>query len=241
MIAEKIIQQFNKFIETVDNEIREQLIKPKDNKLTNNISNIHSSLWKNYKVFNGTSAGFHGISEYIVFSTFKNFIENLNKSQKFNFQKINEDLRYFKIERNNKFLGIYRASSLRHFPDDAKTQLFMTKSKLRAPDIAILKKEGNDFNLIAVIEIKNYLDRWSTDYGLDMLSQIREAVKNNYTKYALFSFGSIAVRNAKTIEQLNEFQNKENNFLITLKRGNEEFDVIDLSEFLNIIKDELIL
>lgn len=240
-MTEKIIQQSNKFTETVDDEIREELIKPEDNELTNNISSIHSSLWKNYKVFNGISAGFHGISEYIVFSTFKSFIENLNKPQKFNCQKINEDLRYFEMERNNKFLGIYRASSLGHFPDDAKTQLFMAKSKLRAPDIAILKKEANNFNLIAIIEIKNYLDRWCTDSGLGMLSQIREAVKNNYTKYALFSFGSIAVRNAKTIEELNKFQNKENNFLITLKRRNEEFDVIDLSEFLNIIKDELIL
>ena len=59
-----------------------------DNELTENITKIHDSLWNNYKDLNGTSAGFHGFSEYIVFSTFKNFIESLNAPKKFKPEKI---------------------------------------------------------------------------------------------------------------------------------------------------------
>ncbi len=134
-MIEKIIYQFDQFLKTIEDEIN-----LKDNELTKQISDIHNGLWNNYKGKNGTSAGFYGIDEYIVFSTFKKFIENLNEPQKFKIQSIDgtKDLRFFKLESNNKCLSIYRASSLKHFPPEAKSQLFKNNSKFRAPDIVIL-------------------------------------------------------------------------------------------------------
>lgn len=242
-----VIQQFDQFIKTVDEEITKS-INLKDNKLTKHISSIQWELWKNYKGINGTSAGFHGISEYIVFSTFKNFVEDLNKPQKFKSKIINRDLCFFELEKNNKFLRVYRASSLKHFPIDSKLN--------RAPDIAILKKESNAFKPVVIIEIKNYLDKGNINSAIKILSQIQEEFKGDYTKYALFSFGRISVGNEKTIDSLKEFQENKNRFLITNEEGNEEvkldslmprdnkkvkFKVIDLSEFFSIIKDEVTL
>ncbi len=246
-MTEKIIQQFNQFIKTVDDKITE-FINLKDNKLTKHISSIQWELWKNYKGINGTSAGFHGISEYIVFSTFKNFIEDLNKPQKFKSKIINNDLRFFELEKNNKILRIYHDSSLKHFPIHSKLN--------RAPDIAILKKESNAFKPVTVIEIKNYLDKGSINSAIEILSQIQEEFKDDHTKYALFSFGRISVGDEKTIDSLKKFQGNKNSFIITNEEGNEEvkldflmprnnkkmeFKVIDLSEFISIIKDEVIL
>jgi len=245
-MTEKFIQQFDQFIKIINNKIIE-FINLQDNKLTKHISSIQWELWKNYKEINGTSAGFHGISEYIVFSTFKNFIENLNKPKKFKSQIINRDLRFFELEKNNKVLRIYRASSLRHCPIRPKLN--------RAPDVAILKKEGDDFKSVAVIEVKNYLDKVSTRSAIDILSQIQDAFKDDCAKYALFSFGRVSVGDKEIIESLKKFPKNKNNFLITNEEGNEEvkldflmaknkkteFEVIDLSKFLSIIKDEVIL
>jgi len=248
-VAEKIVRQFNQFIEIIDKETM-RFINLKDSKLTKHISIIQWELWKNYKKINGTSAGFHGISEYIVFSTFKKFIENLNKPQKFKPKKINRDLCFFELEKTNKIIRVYRASSLKHFP---------THSELnRAPDIAILKKERNNFRPIAIIEIKNYLDKGSLSSAIKILSEIQtqEEFKDEHTKYALFSFGKISVRDRKTLDSLKKFQEKKNNFLITNEEGIEEikldflmpknnkkmeFKVVDLSEFLSIIKNDLTL
>lgn len=230
--SEKYIQQFDQFIKTIDKEIIKS-INSKNNKLTKQISGIHRRLWENYKEINGTSAGLYGISEYIVFSTFKIFIEKLNKPQKFISRKINKDLRYFELKKNNKGLIIYRAASLKHFPIHLKLN--------RAPDIAILKKEGGKFKFVTVIEIKNYLDKGNINSAIDILSQIREAVKDSYTKYVIFSFGRISVKNGETQKRLMGFQENENNFLITNEAGNEKFKVIDLSKFLNIIKNKIVL
>lgn len=246
-MTEKIIQQFNQFIKTVDDKIL-KVINLKDYKLTKHISSIQWELWKNYKEINGTSAGFHGISEYIVFSTFKNFIEHLNKPQKFKSQIINRDLRFFELEKNNKILRIYRASSLKHSSVPSKLN--------RAPDIAILKKESGAFKPVAIIEIKNYLDKRSINSAIEILSQIQEEFKDDHTKYVLFSFGRISVRDEKTIDSLKKFQENENSFLITNEEGDEEvklvflmpknnkemeFKVVDLSDFFSIIKEEVIL
>jgi len=243
-MAEGVIQQFDLFIERIDKQII-KFIKDKDNKLTKHISEIQWRLWKRYKEINGTSAGFHGISEYIVFSTFKKFIEELNK-QEFQAQPINRDLRYFELTRNNNILRIYRSASLRRYPVHLELN--------RAPDIAILKEEEDNFNFVAVIEIKNYLDKGSTNSALDILSQVQEAVNDDRTKYAIISFGRVSVRHEETQEKLGEFQNKENNFLITNEGGNEELGldflrprenkwegVVDLSEFLNTMKDKVML
>lgn len=246
-MTEKLIQQFNQFVKIIDKKVIE-FINLKDNELTKHISSIQWRLWKNYKEINGISAGFHGISEYIVFSTFKRFIEDLNEPQRFRVQPINRDLRFFELTKNNKVLRIYRAASLKHFPISLKPN--------RAPDIGILKKEGNNFKLVAVIEIKNYLDKGSTNSAIDILSQIQQAIKDDYTKYAIFSFGRISVKDEETRERLKKFQENKNSFLITNERGNEEigldfsilkenkkrqFKVIDLSEFFNVIKDEIVL
>lgn len=229
-MTEKIIQQFIQFIKTVDDEIIE-FINLKNNELTKNISGIQWDLWKNYKKINGTSAGFHGISEYIVFSTFKNFIEDLNKPQKFE-PKVNRDLCSFKLEKNNKVLMIYRASSLKHIGFKSN----------RAPDITIVRKEGDVLKPVAVIEIKNYLDKGSTNSAIEILSQVQERIEDEHTKYALFSFGKISVDDEKIKENLKKFTENKNNFLITNEeQKNMEFKVIDLSEFFNIIKDEVIL
>jgi hypothetical protein len=238
-----MIHQFNQFIEAIDDRILDY-INLNDNELTRHIFGMQVELGNNYREINGTSAGFHGISEYIVFSACKNFIENLNKPKKFNPIKINRDLRFFELEKNDKTLSIYRSASMRHFADEAKGQLFRDNTKFRAPDIAILKKEGNIYKLVAVVEIKGYLDKGSADSAIEMLSQIREMSKDQYTKYALFSFSRISVGNEETIEHLKTFKNCESNFLVTVEKKNEDaadFAVIDLSQFFDSIKEIITL
>lgn len=233
-MTKKNIEQFNQFIESIDDKITEY-ITLNDNKLTGHISDIQWKLWENYKQIGGTSAGFHGISEYIVFAAFKKFIEILNKPQKFECKKINKDLRFFEVVKDNKRLRIYHSSSLKHFPVNTKLN--------RAPDIVILKKEQDNFELITVIEIKNGLDKGSINSAINILSQIRTHFKDDPTKYAIFSFGRISTNDTKTIEKLNRFQEIKNNFLITNEKSNKEcgFKVMDLSNFFEIIKDELML
>lgn len=238
-MAEKFVRQFNKFIESINDAIN---LKD-SNRLIENISKIHEDLWWNYKKINGTSAGFYGIDEYIVFAAFKKFIKSLNNNQEFKDEKINKDLHFFKLEKNNKVLSIYRSSSLRHFPKEAKNQLFKNECN-HAPDIAILKEQNNNFKLVAVVEIKNYLDKPAMDSAISTLSQIREAVRDDSTRYVLFSFGSISVKNEKTIESLKKFQENENNFFITnegSKNKKSELKVRNLSEFFNNIKNEIVL
>lgn len=248
---EKIITQFEQFTESIDERILE-FINSNDNKLTKHISSIHRGLWKNYKKINGTSAGFYGISEYIVFSAFKKFIEKENEPQKFSPKEINNNLCRFELENKNKSksLTIYRSSSLTHLHPKAKEKLFKKSflnkvkdksDKFRAPDVAVLKQEGDNFKLVAVIETKNYLDKGSTDSGIEILKQIQKTVKNDNTKYALFSFNKISVRHGKTIEGLKRFQENKNNFLITNDKDNkkEEFEVVDLLDFFKKIKDEI--
>lgn len=254
-MGESITEKFNQFIKAVDDKIIEFINSNKS--LTKHISSIQLELWKNYKEINGTSHGFHGISEYIVFSTFKKFIELQNSQERFEPININRDLRFFELKNNNKVLKIYRASSLKHFPPKARKQLFKGGAKFRAPDIAILKQlkqEDDKFKLLAIIEIKNYLDKGSANSAIDMLLQIQEGCKDSHTKYALFSFGKISVKDEK--RRLKTFLENNNNFLITNEEGNEEANsdfliprnkksielkVIDLAEFLTLIKEELTL
>lgn len=223
-MTEEIIQQFNLFIRKVDDEII-KFINLKDNKLTEHISSIHEKLWKQYKEINGTSDGFWGIDEYIVFSTLKNFIENVNSPEKFKNFEINKDLRYFHLKKNNKILMIYRASKLEHIGFESD----------RAPDIIIVRKEDCVPKPVAVIEIKNYLDKRSTNSAIKMLGEVQKGLKDNHTKYVLFSFNKISVGDKKVLKNFTE---KQNNFLIT-NEGGTEFKVVDLLKFFSIIKDEV--
>jgi hypothetical protein len=235
-MANEVILQFNEFVKAMDTKIKES-IGSKD--LTEHISQIYWDLLNNYKEINGTSAGIHGFSEYIVFSAFKNYIEIQNTPQEFKY------LRQFELEKNDKKLIIYRSSSLSHLPNDARTQLFSGDSKLRAPDIAILKKENGNYKLIAVIENKNYLDKGSTDSAIEILSQIRSRTKDNHTKYAIFSPNGIFVGGGtETRKKLKDFVDIENNFLIINEsvmkgRKKSEFNGIDLSQFFDLIREEI--
>lgn len=230
-MTEKIIASLIDFTKSIDKKTRE-FINLGDNELTENITKIHDSLWNNYKDLNGTSAGFHGFSEYIIFSTFKNFIESLNVPQKFKPEEINRDLRFFELKMRNKLLRIYRSASLKHYPIELESK--------RAPDIAILKKEKDNFNLIAVIEIKNYLDKDSLESGIKILSEIKEASNDRNIKYALFSFSRVHVRNNQALEKLHKYLEKENCYLI-IQKLDEKFKTIDLFEFFKVISCELTL
>ncbi|RQW78995.1 MAG: hypothetical protein EHM14_10200 [Methanothrix sp.] len=245
-MAEKYIQKFNEFNQSINDKIIE-FINLNDNGLTENLLHIHQDLWNNYKNLTGTSAGFHGIDEHIVFLAFKYFIENLNYPQKFESKVLTRDLRSFEMEKNNKKLTIYRSSRLSHFPDDARIQIFKDGIKLRAPDIAILKKDGDIYTMIAAIEIKNFLDKSATNSAIGMLSQIRDASEGNHTKYALFSFDGIYVGN-DTLESLKKFRYDENrnNYLIITEGRSEGskdkknmLDVVDLSQFFDGIKKDI--
>lgn len=231
-MPEKVIQKFNQFIEEVDKKIME-FIGLNNKRLTQNISRIQGNLWRNYKEINGTSAGFYGIDEYIVFSTFKNFIEGLNSPQKFEPKEINKDLRFFELKKNNKVLIISRASSLKHININSE----------RKADISIVRREGNSLTPVAVIEIKNHLDKESAISAINILSQVQNDLKDDHTKYALFSFGRISVHDRGIRENLKSFANGNNNFIITNEQGNtrnnEGIKVVDLSCFLNIIKNEV--
>jgi hypothetical protein len=142
-----------------------------------------------------------------------------------------ESLRSYELKRNKKKLTIFHSSSLSHLPNDAKRQLFTNGSKLRAPDIAILKEEDSKFKLIAVIEIKNYLDKSSTNSAIKILSQIREINKDNNTKYAIFSSNGISIRSETSLKNI---LFDKNTFLIINREKMQnhkkiEFNVIDLS------------
>lgn len=137
-----IIQQFNQFIESIDRNIIES-INSNDNKLTSNISSIQIDLLNYYKNIAGTAAGFYGISEYIVFSTFKNAIENFNKPLKFEIRP-RGDLCFFELKNHDKILTILHSSSLKHLNE---SNLFYDDFKFRAPDITILKKENGTYKL----------------------------------------------------------------------------------------------
>ena len=242
-LPENYIQKFNEFSESINDKIIE-CINLNDNRLTEHLLHIHQKLWNNYKNLTGTSAGFSGIDEHIVFLAFKYFIENLNDPQKFECKKLrsSRDLCSFEMENNNKNLIMYRSSKLSHFPDEARNLLFKDGIKLRAPDIAILKKEDDIYTMIAAIEIKNYLDKSATNSAIGMLSQIRDASNGNHTKYALFSFDGIYVGD-ETAKNLKDFQNYKNNYLIVTegrsKKRKNMFDVTDLSQFFDSIKKDL--
>ena len=196
-VAEKYVQQFDEFDVSLKDKIIEY-VNLNDNRLTEYLSRIHQDLWNNYKILTGTSAGFHGIDEHIVFLAVKYFIEKQNDPQKFKIKKVESSnyLCSFEIGNDNKKLLIYRSSRLSHFPAEARKQLFIKDIKLRAPDIAILKKVGDSYTMVAAIEIKNYLDKSATNSAIGMLTQIRNASNGNNTntKYALFSFDGIYVR-----------------------------------------------
>ena len=147
------------------------------------------------------------------------------------------------MKSNDKKLTIFHSSSLCHFPDYAKRQLFTDGSKLPAPDIAILKEEKGNYRLIAAIEIKNYLDNSSTNSAIKMLSQIHEINIDNDTKYAIFSSNGIFIGH-ETSEILKNILFDKNTFLIINREKmhdhkKNEFNVIDLSQFLNLIKKEI--
>jgi hypothetical protein len=247
-VAERYIQQFDEFDVSLEDKIIEY-VNLNDNGLTKNLLLIHQNLWNNYKILTGTSAGFHGIDEHIVFLAVKYFVEKLNYPQKFESIKLepSSDLRSFEIGNDNKKLIIYRSLRLSHFPAEAKRQLFKEDIKLRAPDIAILKKEGNIYTMVAAIEIKNYLDKNATNSAIGMLTQIRNASNGNHTntKYALFSFDGIYVGD-EIAKNLEEFLNDKNSCIIVTEGKTTErirkynmFKVIDLSQFFDIIKKDI--
>ena len=239
LISDKIVHQFKRFIKDVDDEILSGITEPRNRPLTDCLSNISHRLWMSYKDINGTSAGFYGIDEYIVFSSFKSFIEYHNKPLKFQPRILNKDLRFFELNKRNRSLHIYRSAKLSHLPKDSKAQLLKEKAKYRTPDIVILKTEEGHFKLIAVIEVKNYLDKGNTESGIEILLQVNDTVKDPDTKYALYSFSRIAVRDAKTLEKLIKFQKEKNNYLITKKDGIKGLEIIDLSDFFDVLKDDI--
>jgi len=246
-VAERYIQQFDEFDVSLKDKIIEYFNRD-DQRLTEHLSSIHYDLWNNYRILTGTSAGFHGIDEHIVFLAVKYFVENLNYPRKFESikLKLSNYLRSFEIGDDNKKLIIYRSLRLSHFPAEARKQLFNEGIKLRAPDIAILKKDGDTYTMIAAIEIKNYLDKSATNSAIGMLTQIRNASRGNNTntKYALFSFDGIYVSD-KIANNLKE--SLDENICIVVTKGktkgsNEKyikFGAIDLSQFFNIIKEDL--
>jgi len=229
---ERVTYQFNRFIESID-ATTEFLIRLNDNRLTDHISIINYELWKLYKEINGTSAGTYGISEYIVFSTFKNYIEKLNKPLKFYPKRINKDLYFFELKKKEKVLNLTRSSKLDH----------IGLKSTRRPDIALVKEEGGILQIIAIIEIKNYLDKRSANSALNILSEIEKDLNDTKTKYVIFSFNKISVEDK---EELKMFSEKENCFLITYEKNNnkeikDRINLVDLSELFDSIKDSLIL
>lgn len=127
---------------------------------------------------------------------------------------------------------IYLSSSLNHLPVEARNLLFNDGSKLRAPDIVILKEDSGVYTIVAVIEIKNYLDKIATNSAIGLLSQIRAGKrpsKEDYSKYAIFSFNGIFVKE-ETATRVKDFSNFKDNYLIITERGSKKtFDVVDLS------------
>lgn len=238
-MSEKIVHQFKIFIEAIDGEILVGITEPKNLALTDYLLNISHRLWMSYKDINGISAGFHGVDEYIVFSSFRSFIEYHNKPLKFQPRILNRDLRYFELNKPNRFLHIYRSANLTHLPKDSKAHLLREKAKYRAPDIVILKKTEGHFKVVAIVEVKNYLDKSSAEFGIEILTQSKESIRDPDTKYVLFSFGRITVRDQKTIEKLLKFQKEKNNYLITKKNGVQGLKIIDLSEFFDVLKDNI--
>ncbi len=249
-----IITQFDNFINTIDKEIP-NLFDVSDNRLTEHLSNIHYNLLENYKVKSGTSNGYHGISEYIVLSAFKHFIEAQNEGKELKCTEIDghKYSRCFRLDKKDKSIIIYHDLSLKNIPDGAKSQIFTDATKLRVPDIVILKKENNYYNIVAVIEIKNYLDKGKIISAIEMLNQIKVSQKNKTiqemapTRYALFAFSGISL-NDDTCEEVKKFLNDKNNFLMvnkdkinTEKRKYKEIEplVKDLSQFFKHIESEI--
>jgi len=66
-----------------------------------------------------------------------------------------------------------------------------------------------------VIEIKNYLDKPCAESGLKILNEIRHAITDKNTKFALFSYSEINVRASDVRKNLKEFQHTKNCYLIT--------------------------
>ena len=269
MENEAIINQFNQFTKSIDYRIA-KFIKSKDKQLTMNIAILHVEFWGKLKEINGTSAGFSGLSEYIVFSVFKKYIEDLN-GKKFESKPIDKnrkktDLHCFGFKKNKKTLEIYRSSNLKHYPNPINSkseEAHQYPKQAPAPDIGIVKKEGQKTELIAVIEIKNVLDGTGLKSALDMIdrvSTIGSSLENNQTKYAIFSFGPISADLNKLKDKWAKFKKDgEKNSLITynvsykdireyllgnnstLRNNTPKHGSIDLSEFLNKIKDKLTL
>jgi len=138
-----IISKFDEFIHYINIAIKKYLQKG-DRELTRFLWSIQTELWKNYKIINGTSAGFLGIAEYIVFSAVKNFIELLNKEKRdvsmFVPKEINNDLYYFELANEKNSLKIYRSARLTHIPIKININ--------RAPDIVILKEINKQAKII---------------------------------------------------------------------------------------------
>lgn len=241
-MTKKFIQDFKQFINTIDNLILD-FIRLNDNSLTKNISSLQWQLWKYYKVINGNSAGFHGISEYIVFSAFKNFIEENNKPHKFEARKNTKDNCIFKLENKSNSIIISRGSR-KHIGFESK----------RSPDITILRKEKENIQTVTVIEIKNILDKQNVKSAINILSDIQNELNEQHIKYSIFSFSSLSLRDKETLNILKLFADTKNNFMITNEEGNEElglrflkpqynknkdFNIIDLSQFFKLIKDDI--
>ncbi len=242
-MPEEIHQQLYVLFETIDTEIKNELSEIGQSTLTLSLSKIHSKLWESYKEVFGISTGFYGIDEYLIFSCIKCFIEKLNPPSKFQCKGLADsiDIRFFELEKENRSILLYHSSNLRHFPNKAKHQLFFSKKKFRAPDISILKRVNNEFELVAIVEIKNFLDKSSTENAIKLLTEIREDARCEGTKYVLFSFGKISVKDKKVLEDLRSYVALKNNYLIAMKRTNEEFKIVDLAELLFDIKGSVSL
>lgn len=229
-MSEGYVKQFNNFFDAIDKEILKS-IQNNDSELTLKLCEIHQNLWNNYKEENGTSAGFHGISEYIVFSAFKSYIIHLNNGY-FKAIRINKDLKYFKLEKNNKEILIYRSASLTHVSNTYVN---------RAPDIAIFRKDSGDEEPkpIAIVEIKNYLDKGSAKSALNIIEKVGGPIKNTGTKYAIFSYGGLYLKEGKVLNKFKGFDNGNNFLILNSDKSCKDCKITDLSEFLRVIKNDV--
>ena len=246
-MSNKVTKAFIYFLKEIDSEVQAALRNERNN-LTQELARIQWSLWKQYKNFNGTSAGFYGISEYIVFSSVRLFIEQLNHPKIFARNKLSTDLFSFYIVNKNRSIEIFRSAS---------TKYLMTNSSFnRVPDIMIAERKDGKYSLIAIIEIKNVLDKPSVIAGLKMITQIQNEFKYGDIKYALFSFLSLSLKEENTLKQLTNFSNRKNCFLITNTKGNKELNLTflepkeevneeiknyDFRDFLKSIKSRVII
>ena len=246
-MSDKVIKAFNYFLKEIDSEVQAALRNERNN-LTQELARIQWSLWKQYKNYNGTSAGFYGISEYIVFSSVRQFIEHLNQPKVFVRNKLSTDLFSFCIGNKNRSIEIFRSAS---------TKYLITNSPFhRVPDIMIAEKIDGKYYLIAIIEIKNVLDKPSVLAGLKMITQIQNEFKYEDIKYALFSFLILLLKEENALKRLTNFSNRKNCFLITNTKGNKELNLtflepkekvneeiknFDFRDFLKSIKSRIIV